>query len=85
MINTQAEADNRPQLVVHQLFDELLAPDDPQLRAACESRVGDICRTGLGISEPQYEIWLNRLIVHAPWQAQLKLARSLKKLKDVEH
>ncbi|MFT5326346.1 MAG: hypothetical protein ACI8P0_004221 [Planctomycetaceae bacterium] len=85
MINTQAEADNRPQLVVHQLFDELLAPDDLQLRAAWESRVGDICRAGLGISEPQYEIWLNRLIVHAPWQAQLKLARSLKKLKDVEH
>jgi hypothetical protein len=79
-IVSQKSADARSRIVVHQLSDDFLTPTDSLRKDDWLRLIEALCIEGLGTTEPQYEVWFNRVIVHAPWRSQLNLARSLREL-----
>lgn len=77
---TQKDAAERPTIVVHQLFDDLIRPEGARTSEHWSQILDSICKQGTGLSNPRFEIWFGRLIVNEPWRNQLKLARLLRKL-----
>jgi len=76
-IVTQKDATERPTIVVHQLFGDLIEPYNPE--DDWRNMLKSICEMGTGKPEPHYEFWFGRLIVIEPWRNQLTLARQLRK------
>jgi beta-lactamase regulating signal transducer with metallopeptidase domain len=78
-VTAQEVASQRPTIVVHQLFDDLVRPHTPGFPEDWHQMLKSICNQGTGLADPRYEIWFGRLIVNEPWRNQLKLARLLRK------